>query len=90
MIQKVASGKKVQQPVDPTKANATFSKWTTDQAGNGAAFNFSNDVTSSATLYAQYTCNSGYAKVNGECIQQFTVTFNPNNGESSTPVVVTS
>jgi uncharacterized repeat protein (TIGR02543 family) len=65
-----------QQPVNPTKANATFSGWTTDQAGNEAAFIFSNTVTSSATLYAQYDCNSGYTKVNGECIQQFTVTLN--------------
>jgi hypothetical protein len=56
-----------------------LSKWTTDQAGSGAAFDFSNAVTSSATLYAQYTCNSGYVEIKGECVQKFTVTFNPNN-----------
>ena len=74
LIQKVASGTKAQQPIDPiiNKANATFFKWTTDKDGLNEAFNFSNSINSSTTLYAQYKCNSWYVDINGECLQQFT------------------
>jgi len=79
--QLVASWHLAQQPVNPTSNNngEVFSKWTTDQAGNGVAFNFSNPITASGTLYAQYRCDTanGYTENNNwECVRIFTVTFN--------------
>ena len=65
-------------PVDPTKINVTFSKWTTDQAGVSSGFDFNSAISGSTTLYAQYRCNSGYLYVDGQCVKSYIVTLDPN------------
>ena len=81
--QLVASWRKAQQPVNPTKAGATFSWWTTQKNG-WPIFNFSDTITESGTLYAQYSCNPGYTAISWECVQQFTVTFDWNGWDITT------
>jgi uncharacterized repeat protein (TIGR02543 family) len=56
---------------NPTKANYTFDRWNTQSDGSGTNFTAATPVTTNIQVYAQWTIN------------QYTVTFNSNYGDSS-------
>ena len=53
----VNSGEKVTKPADPTKTDHTFNGWYAD-ATFTAAFDFDQQITANATVYAKFTKNS--------------------------------
>ena len=63
-IQKVENGKKAKKPADPTLAGATFGGWFLE--GEEKAFDFSQPITSSITLYAKWDVNLSNITKDGE------------------------
>jgi uncharacterized repeat protein (TIGR02543 family) len=60
-------------PTEPTRANYTFAGWNTEPNGSGSAFTGSTAVTTDITVYAIWTS---------------TVTFNKNDGTTTTPETI--
>ncbi|MBQ3393972.1 MAG: InlB B-repeat-containing protein [Oscillospiraceae bacterium] len=54
MPQFVKNGEKPTEPTAPTKKGYTFSKWTTDEAGENE-FDFNSELSGKTVVYAQYT-----------------------------------
>ncbi|MBE7046808.1 MAG: hypothetical protein E7396_05265 [Ruminococcaceae bacterium] len=72
--QTVSNGSKITKPADPTKEGYTFNGWLKP---DNSAFDFANDtITGNITLKATWTIN------------EYTVTFNPDNGEATDEVSV--
>lgn len=69
----VVSGSKVTKPLDPSKTGYTFDKWVKT---DGTEFDFNTPVTGDITLKATWTIN------------EYTVTFDPDNGEATDEVSV--
>ena len=71
----VNSGEKVAKPADPTKTDHTFNGWYAD-ATFTAAFDFDQQITANATVYAKFTKNSVTPPV--------TITYTVTGGANST------
>ena len=69
--QTIEKGKTVAQPTNPSRSGHTFKHWSKETAGT--AYNFSESVTSSFTLYAVW-----------EAIPKYTITFNLNGSTEGT------
>ena len=89
--QLVASWHLAQQPVNPTKDDLFFYKWTRDPAGI-SIFDFSTPITNNTTLYAQYSiCNIEDWYIddwNGVCVDAATITFNANGWTTATWTII--
>ena len=71
VAQTIVNGNKVSKPSDPSRSGYTFKHWSKETAGT--AYNFSESVTSSFTLYAVW-----------EAIPNYTITFNLNGSTEGT------
>ncbi|GHU15133.1 hypothetical protein FACS1894163_00820 [Spirochaetia bacterium] len=66
----VTHGGTVTLPAEPARTGYTFAGWNTAADGNGTAFDATNVVTATITVYAQWTINT------------YTVTFDKNGGDT--------